>query len=100
MTRDKLEAYRSKKAEIGELCEFQKSDGACNAVAAGRQKNIVGRLQTECHEVEQWVDNIQDARAQRVVKLYFLQGMKQRQIARKLYMSQSSVSRIISDAAE
>ncbi len=100
MTRDKLETYRSKKAEIEELHELQDGGGAGDAAASARRKIMAGRLLKECHEVEQWVDNIQDDRTRRVVRLYFLQGVKQRQIARKLYLSQSSVSRIISDAAE
>lgn len=56
------------------------------------------KLKKECEEIEKFVDTIQDSMTRRIFKLYFIDGrkpVKQSEVAKKLYMSRSGVSKAI-----
>ena len=56
------------------------------------------RLEEECEEVERFVDAIQDSITHRIFRIYFIDGRKavrQSEVARKVHMDQSQVSRRI-----
>ncbi len=124
VTREQLEAYRSKKAEIGELIyrldHLDDHDGMIGSSVVmdyrtgyPRPQSVVGydykraerlrktyqsritRLQEECLEVEQWVEAIPDSLIRRIFRMYYVEGMTQRQIAIKVHMDKSTVGRKI-----
>ncbi len=124
MTREQLEAYRSKKAEIGELTyrldHLDDHDGMIgNSVIMDyqtgypRPQSVVGydykraerlrkmyqsriaRLREECLEMEQWVEAIPDSLTRRIFRMYYVEGLTQRQIAAKTHMDKSTVGRKI-----
>lgn len=125
MTKEQLEAYRSKKAEIGELTyrlnHFDDGDSMIgNDVVKDyqtgypRPQSVVGydykraerlrktyrsrivRLQDECLEVEHWVEAIPDSLTRRIFRMRYIDGMTQQKIARKVHMHQTAVSKKIS----
>lgn len=125
MTKGQLEAYRSKRAEIGELTYRLNHLGDGNSMIGSdvvmdyrtgypRPQSVVGydhkraerlrqtcrsriaRLQEECLEVEQWVEAIPDSLTRRIFRMYYVEGMTQQKIARKVHMHQTAVSKKIS----
>lgn len=52
-------------------------------------------LEKECGEIEEFVEMIQDSLTRRIFRMYYLQGVSQQQVARKVHMSQSAVSKKI-----
>ena len=127
MTKERLEAYRSSKMEILEL-EYTlnnrwKSDTMIgNSVIFDYSKgypmpqSVPGfdwkryeRLQehdlrrkefleTECAEVEDFVDGIKDSLIKRIFRMYYIDGRKavtQSEVAKKMHIDQSGVSRRI-----
>lgn len=124
VTREQLEAYWSKKAEIGELIyrldHLDDHDGMIgNSVIMDyrtgypRPQSVVGydykraerlrkmyqsriaRLREECLEVEQWVEAIPDSLTRRIFRMYYVEGLTQRQIAERIHVDRSTISRKI-----
>ena len=124
--REQLEAYRSKKDEIGELQhKLNHLDDGDSMVGSStvmdyrtgfpRPQSVVGydykraerlrrlyqsliaRLQEECLEVEQWVEGIPDSLTRRIFRMYYVEGMTQQKISFMLHLDQSRVSRKMSD---
>lgn len=128
-TREQLKSYKSKKAEIKELqyklahlgegdsmigndtildyrtgyprpygvvgVDWEKYDRMRNRC----EKQLV-KLGTECAEVELWIENISDSLTRRIFRMYFVDGMTQREVARKVHMDKSSVGRKIDNFLE
>lgn len=122
VTKKKLEDYRSLRAELAdledelnEMCRTDKGFG--NDVIMNytkgypkpetvvgfdwpkfhRRNNLYTKIQTECEEIEQFVFNVDDSFARRVLKLYYIDGLSQRQVAKKVHTVQSVISRKIED---
>jgi len=124
MTKERLEKYRSKKAELPELrrklADLGKGDSLIdNDVIMDyrkgypRPQSVVGydyerevklretwekkieRLEKECLEVELWIEEISDSLTRRIFRMKYVDGMTQRQISRKVKLDQSNVSRKI-----
>ena len=127
MDKQQLEAYRSNKDEITELCaklrELPGSESLIdNSVILDYRKgypqprSIVGYdhgleerrrerwtkrielLQAEVDEVERWIEAIPDGMTRRIFRMYYCEGAKQHKIAKKVHLSQSQVSRRIESA--
>lgn len=126
MTREQLESYKSKKAEIQELqykldhlgegdsmigndTIFDYRTGypipqAVVGVDWEKIKKLKKRyskkkdaLEKDCDEVEQWIDDISDSRTRRIFEMYFVDKMSQRSIGNVVNLDQSAVSKKISD---
>ncbi len=124
MTREQLETYHSKKAEIGELTyrldHLDDHDGMIgNSVIMDyrtgypRPQSVVGydhkraerlrktyqsriaRLREECLEVEQWVEAIPDSLTRRIFRMYYVEGLTQQEVAKYVHADRSTVSRKI-----
>ena len=125
MTKERLEKYRSKKAEIPELkkklADLGKGDSLIdNDVIMDyrkgypRPQSVVGydyerelklrgvwqrkleRLEKECLEVELWIEEIQDSMTRRIFRMHYVDGMTQEKIARNLNVDRSNISKKIS----
>lgn len=126
MTREKLEEYRSKEDEIGELkykvkhlsendsmvgndtiLDYRKGYPIPQAVVGkdnarywrlrNRYENRITQLEKECEEVEVFIENIQDSMTRRIFRMYYIDGLSQSKISSKVHMSQSVVSEKISN---
>lgn len=124
MTRERLEAYASCKAEIQELSYLIEHLGEGDTMMGNdvildyqkgypRPQSVVGfdhekyerrrkvyekrkeELEKECGEIEEFVEMIPDSLTRRIFRMYYLQGVSQQQVARKVHMSQSTVSKKI-----
>ena len=62
-----------------------------------RYSSRIEKLQKEQEEIEQWIFAIEDGKTQRIFRLRYLEGMRQEQIAQKVHMDRSRVSRKIDD---
>lgn len=61
-----------------------------------RKKN----LEIECKEIDDFVEGIQDSLTRRIFRIYFIDGRKsvtQREVARRVHIDRSRVSRKIDD---
>lgn len=126
MTRKRLEDYRSEKAEIAELKHKLAHLGEGDSLIGNdtifdyrsgypKPQAVVGydydreqklrdtyrkrieKLEQQCAEVEQWVEAIPDSLTRRIFRMYFLEGIKQKKIAKSVHLSQSKISEKISD---
>lgn len=126
MTKERLEGYKSCKAEIEELnyllAHLKDGDemignSAINDYQTGypRPQSVVGRdyekefrmraayekrifkLEVECAEVEMWIEEIPDSLTRRIFRMYFKQGMSQKQVAKSVHLDRSRVSRKIDE---
>lgn len=124
MTRERLEGYRSCKEEIRELQYKLAHLGDGDSLIGNdvimdyqtgypRPQSVVGydyekesrlrstyesrirKLEAECAEIEQWVEDIPDSLTRRIFRMYYIDGMNQSKIAKKVHLSQSQVSRKI-----
>lgn len=124
MTREQLETYRSKKAEIKELQDklshLNDDDNMVgNSVIMdyrtgypmpqtvvgvdwdkvyrmeSRYKNRIQNLQKECDEIEQFVEDIEDSLTRRIFRRYYLDGLTQEKVGREVYLNKSNISRKI-----
>ena len=125
MTREQLEQYRSNMEEIKELTykleHLGEGDGLIGndvvfdyrtgypkpqsvvgydyELEARRRKrleNLRAKIQAECDNVEDFVFGIPDGKTRRIFQLYFLEGLSQEKVARKMNMEKSSISKKIS----
>ena len=126
MTKEMLQSYRSKKDEIAELDwvlrhRWQDEGLIGNDVVFDyrkgypRPRNVIGfdyarydRLQeidrarkaillTECEEVEDWIDGIPDSLTRRIFKMTYIEGRKQKAVAKAVNLDRSRISRRIDD---
>ena len=126
MTKEILQSYRSKKDEILELDwtlrhRWQDEGLIGNNVVFDyrkgypRPQSVVGfdydrydRLQNrdnakkalleqECEEIEEWVERIPDSLTRRIFRLTFIQGRKQKEVAKSVNLDRSRISRRIDE---
>lgn len=126
MTREQLEEYRSKKEEIAELTyklqhlseddemvgndvimDYRKGYPIPQSVvgvdwdkydnAKVRYTNRLGKLKEECDAVEQFVEDIEDSMTRRIFRMYYIDGISQRDVAAAVHLSQTAISKKISD---
>lgn len=126
MTKNRLEEYRSKKAEIAELQYKLDHLGEGNSLIGNdvimdyrrgypQPQSVVGydydrerrlrdtyqkrieKLKEDCMEVELWIERIPDSLTRRIFRMRFVDGMTQKRIAKKVHIDQSRVSRKILD---
>lgn len=129
MTREQLEQYRSNMEEIKELTykleHLGEGDGLIGndvvfdyrtgypkpqsvvgydyeleARRRGRLEKLRAKIQAECDNVEDFVYGIPDGKTRRIFQLYFLEGLSQKKVARKMNMDRSRISRKISEYLE
>lgn len=122
MTRDRLEQYQSNKAEIRELkyklqhlgegdsligndvvFDYRSGypqpqsvvgyDYALESKRRKRYEDHIARLQAEQDNIEEWIFGIPDGRTRRIFQLYFLEGLTQEKVGRKMHMERSGVSK-------
>lgn len=126
MTREQLEEYRSKKEEIAEL-EYKLKNLGDNEEMVGndvimdyrsgfpvpqsvvgvdwkkydnakaRYTNRLAKLREECDKIEEYVESIEDSVTRRIFRMYYIDGISQDKVANAVHMSQSLVSKKISD---
>jgi len=126
MTRKLLEGYRSKKEEIryikyklqhlGEgdsmvrsstVLDYRSGHPVPQAIVGvdwdemeevrKRLEKRLGQLEPECQQVEEFISNIPDSMTHMIFEMYFMDGINQHKIARKIHIDQSYVSKIISN---
>ena len=126
MTREQLDSYKSKKAEIKELqyklahlydgdsmigndTIFDYRTGypmpqAVVGVDWGRLQRLkaiyekkIEILTAESTEVEEWIEDISDSLTRRIFRMYFVDGMKQKKIGAVVNLDKSRISRKIDD---
>ena len=118
-------SYRSKKAEIRELTvmienryrddsligndvilDYSKSYPPIPQGVVGfdlakyrrlqeRDRRRKEQLEKECVEIEDFIESIEDSLTRRIFRMTFIDGEKQRKVARKVHLDQSRVSRKI-----
>ena len=62
-----------------------------------RDMNRKKQLEKDCEEVELFIENIPDSITRRIFRMYFIDGRKQKEIAKKVHLDRSRVSRKIDD---
>lgn len=124
MTKDRLEKYVSSKEEIAELTYLLEHLGegdtmigndVINDYSTGyaRPQTVVGfdyakyertrkryekrklELEKECEEIEKFVEEIPDSLTRRIFRMYFILGMDQKTVARKVHLDRSMISKKI-----
>lgn len=125
MTREKLEDYKSKKAEIQELeAKLRDLPGSESMIGNSvvldyrrgypQPQSVVGydydlvqrrrdqwekrlaNLREDVAEVESWIEAIPDSLTRRIFRMYYCEGLKQSKIAKRVHLSQAAVSKKIS----
>ena len=126
MDREQLERYQSQKEEIRELRYKLEHLGEGDSLVGNstifdyttgfpRPQAVVGydynredylrekyrsrmkKLQADCEETEQWVEAISDSQTRRIFRMYYLDGMTQKAIGKKMHLDRSRISRKIDD---
>ena len=126
MDREQLERYQSQKEEIRELRYKLEHLGEGDSLVGNstifdyttgfpRPQAVVGydynredylrekyrsrmkKLQADCEETEQWVEAISDSQTRRIFRMYYLDGMTQKAIGKKMHLDGSRISRKIDD---
>lgn len=124
MTSEFLKGYRSKKDEIEELTvkinnighddslvgndvifDYRSGYPVAQAVVAvnrekckrveQKYKNRREKLKEECRQVEEYIESISDSLTRRIFRMYYIDGYTQSQIANRVNLDRSSVSRKI-----
>lgn len=124
MTRERLEKYRSKKDEIGEIQQKLSHLGEEDSLIENdtihdyrtgypRPQSIVGYdlkkeqrlrkrwmsqlevLSEDCLEVELWIENIPDSLTRRIFRMHYMDNKSQEKVGKAVHMSQGNVSRKI-----
>ncbi len=125
MTKERLESYRSCKEEIKELQYKLDHLGEGDSMIDNdtifdyktgypRPQSVVGynyrreerlrilyenqidKLQKECAETEEWIENIPDSLTRRIFRMYYMDDLGQNKIAKRVHLAQSKVSEKIS----
>lgn len=126
ITKEMLQSYRSKKDEIAELDwvlrhRWQDEGLIGNDVVFDyrkgypRPQSVIGfdydrydrlqdrdnakkaLLEQECAEIEEFVESIPDSLTRRIFRMSFIDGRKQKYVAKAVHLDQSRVSRRIDD---
>lgn len=126
VTKEMLESYRSKKEEIKELEYKLKHLGEGDSMVGNdvvfdyrdgypKPQAIVGvdwekvskteeryvkrltKLKQECETIEEFVEQIEDSMTRRIFRMYYIEGMSQKAIGKKVHMDRSRISRKIDD---
>ena len=126
ITKELLQGYRSKKDEIQELDYILKNrwrdegligndvifdyskgypmpqsvvgfDQAKYERLQDRDQRRKEQLEQECEEIETFVENIDESLTRRIFRMYFLDGKKQKEVAKAIHMDRSSISKKIDD---
>lgn len=127
MTKELLSTYRSKKDEIIELDWVLKNRWRDESLIGNDvildysrsyppiPQGIVGvdrvkydrlqerdrrrkeQLEKECEEIEEWVEAIPDSITRRIFRMCFIEGRKQKDVAKAVHLDQSMVSKKISN---
>ncbi len=126
MTLELLKSYRSKKEEIIELTYKLNHLGMDDALVGNDvvldyrsgypvPMSVVGvdshkfyslksrwdsrreQLEKECQQIEEFVENIPDSITRRIFRKSFIDGETQEQVSMELHISQSSISKKISN---
>ena len=126
MTKEMLQSYRSKKDEIAELDwvlrhRWQDEGLIGNDVIFDYSKgypmpqSVVGfdqakyerlqnrdlrrkeQLEQECEAIETFVENIDESLTRRIFRMCFIDGRKQKDVAKAVHLDQSRVSRRVDD---
>lgn len=126
MTREQLEEYRSKKDELAELTyklqhlgenDEMVGNSVINDYRSGypvpqsvvgvdwekhdktkdRYTSRISKLRQECDEVEKYVEEIEESLIRRIFRMYYIDGISQRDVASAVHLSQAAVSKKISD---
>ena len=126
ITKELLQGYRSKKDEIQELDYILKNrwrdegligndvifdyskgypmpqsvvgfDQAKYERLQNRDQRRKGQLEQECVEIEEWVETIPDSLTRRIFRMCFIDGRKQKDVAKAVHMERSSISKKIDD---
>ena len=128
MTKKRLEAYKSEKQEILELKyklqmlkpqDYTGNDvimdyrsgfpmpqsvvGTDLGAYHSRKERLISeisRLEQCCQEVEQWIEEIPDSLTRRIFRMYYIEDNSQERVARAVYISQSLVSKKLSEFAK
>ena len=125
MDKQRLEAYRSNLAEIKELeknlADLPGSDSLIgNSVIMDYRRgypqpqSVVGydyelessrrdrwekrkaKLQAEVNDVEEWIEAIPDGLTRRCFRMYYVDGLTQNNVAKKVHLCQAEVSKKLS----
>lgn len=124
MTKDRLLEYRSKKDEISEL-DYRLSHRWEDEGLIGNDvvfdyrsgypmpQSVVGfdyekyerlqdrdlrrkdQLTQECEEIEEWIEAIPDSLTRRIFRMRFIDGRRQKDVAKAVHLEKSSVSKKI-----
>lgn len=126
MTKEQLESYGSKRAEIAELHNMLLHIGDDNSLFGNdtvldyrkgypvpqavigvdwekamriekRYKNRISVLERECQEMEEFIENISDSLIRRMFRMRYIEGLSQKEIAKNMHMDRSRISRKIDD---
>ncbi len=121
MKKEDLESYKSKKEEILELrykLEHVTENDAgvgvsvindyrsgfphpqavvgCDYSIIRRRKenysNRIAKLTAECAAVEDFVEAIEDSVTRRILRMYYIDGLTQKEIGRRVHLDRSSIS--------
>lgn len=121
MTREQLEQYRSNIEEIKELTYKLDHLGEGDSLIGNdvvfdyrsgypkpqsvvgydyeleqnrrkRWEKLIEKLRDECTEIEKWIDAIPNGLTRRIFRMYYIDGLKQSKIAKKVHLSQSKIS--------
>ena len=125
MTKEQLDSYGSKKAEIKELeIKLRELPGSESLIGNSvildyrrgypQPQSVVGHdydleqrrrerweerlesLRAEVVEVEDWIEAIPDSLTRRIFRMHYCEGLRQSKVARKLHMDQTTISKKIS----
>lgn len=126
ITKELLQGYRSKKDEIQELDYILKNRWRDEGLIGNdvifdystgypMPQAVVGfdyekykrlqerdqrrkeQLKQECAEIEEWVEAIPDSLTRRIFRMCFIDGRKQKAVAKAVHLDQSRVSRRVDD---
>lgn len=126
ITKELLQGYRSKKDEIQELDYILKNrwrdegligndvifdyskgypmpqsvvgfDQAKYKRLQDRDQSRKEQLEQECEEIETFVENIDESLTRRIFRMCFIDGRKQKDVAKAVHLDQSRVSRRVDD---
>ena len=126
ITKELLRGYRSKKDEIQELDYILKNrwrdegligndvifdyskgypmpqsvvgfDQAKYERLQDRDQRRKEQLEQECAEIEEWVETIPDSLTRRIFRMCFIDGRKQKDVAKAVHLDQSMISKKINN---
>lgn len=129
MTREQVENYRSKKAEIAELhnmllhigdgdnmfgndtiLDYRKGYPVPQAVVGvdwdkvikteDRYLKMISELKAECQGIEEFIENISDSLTRRIFRMRYIEGLSLKSIGRSVHMDRSSVGKKINSFFE